>query len=141
LKWGSMLFEALIGLAGGLVVGGGLSTLFITLKIAPRLVILSGKRKHVLLVKLSILAGAFLSSLVYVMDLRLSIGKFALPIIAIFMGAFVGMLASALAEVLDVLYIVASYAGIIKFIYILVFSIIMGKITGSVIYWLAPGFY
>ncbi|MFO7154903.1 MAG: stage V sporulation protein AB [Caldicoprobacter oshimai] len=141
MKWESMLLEVLIGLAGGLVVGGGLSTLFIALGIAPRLVSLSGKKKHMFLVKLSILAGAFLSSLVYVMDLRFSIGKFALPVIALFMGIFVGMLASALAEVLDVLYIVASYAGIIKFIYILVFAIIIGKIAGSLIYWLLPGFY
>ncbi len=136
-----MLLEVLIGLAGGLVVGGGLSMLFIALGIAPRLVILSGKKKCMLVAKLSILAGAFSSSLVYVMDLRFSIGKFALPVMAVFMGIFVGMLASALAEVLDVLYITASYAGIIKFIYILVFSIIIGKIAGSLFYWLAPGFY
>lgn len=141
MKWVTALLEVLIGLAGGLVVGGGLSMLFIALDIVPRLVVLSGRRKHVLVVKLSILAGTFLSTLVYVMDMKFSMGKFVIPIIAVFMGMFVGMLASALAEVLGVLYVVSSYAGIIKFIYILVFAIIMGKIVGSLIYWLAPGFY
>lgn len=141
MKWESMLLEVLIGLAGGLVVGGGLSMLFITLGIVPRLTILSGLKKRMVIVKLSVLTGAFFSSLIYTMDLRFPVGKFVLPIIAVFMGVFVGMLASALAEVLDVLYIIASYSGIIKFIYILVFSIIIGKIAGSLFYWLTPGFY
>lgn len=141
MKWETILFEVLVGLVGGLVVGGGISMLFIVLGIAPRLVFLSGQKKRMFLIKLPILVGAFLSSVVDMLNLRLPVGRFVLPFIAVFMGVFVGILASALAEVLDVVYIVASYAGIIKFIYILIFAIIIGKIAGSLIYWLIPGFY
>ena len=57
------------------------------------------------------------------------------------MGIFVGMVASALAETLDVLPFTSTYIGINRWVYLWIIALIFGKIIGSIIYWTVPGFY
>ena len=46
-----------------------------------------------------------------------------------------------LAETLDVIPLLSNRIGINKRIYLLIIGIILGKIMGSIFYWIIPGFY
>jgi stage V sporulation protein AB len=135
------IIQIIIGLSGGLIVGGGLAAFFTALGITSRLISMGNGKPHMGIYKGCIFIGAVLSSLAYALDFKIPIGKYTLPIIGIFMGIFVGIIASALAEMLDALPLVANFAGIGQYIYVIIFAILIGKIAGALIYWVFPGFY
>jgi len=53
---------------------------------------------------------------------------------------FVGCLAAALAEVLNVLPVMARRVGLANDIRLLVLAMVVGKVIGSLVYWIVPGF-
>jgi len=138
-----MIYIALImvGFAGGLVVGGAVAAFFTALGVVTRIVEIGKTKRYLYLYKISILAGTVTSALLYFFSFKVKGSSYILIFIGLFMGIFVGMIASALAEVLDVIPLIASSLNIGKWIYIIIFSIIIGKIVGSLIYWIVPGFY
>lgn len=66
----------------------------------------------------------------------LFLSKWLLVPIGLFAGVFIGMLAAALTEVLNVLPILAKRIGMGDRILILLMAIVFGKILGSMFQWL-----
>jgi len=58
---------------------------------------------------------------------------------AVLMGAFVGMLAMALAEALQMLTITVRHTAITRAAILLIIAMAGGKLIGSVLYFIIPG--
>jgi len=135
------LFLIALGLSGGAIVGTGISAFITILGVVVRVIDLSETQRCGYVYKISILLGSLVSTCIYMFELGIKVSPIWLLIIGLFMGVFVGMVASALAETLDVLPFSSTYIGINRWVYLWIIALIFGKIIGSIIYWTVPGFY
>lgn len=134
------IIATVVGFAGGLLVGGGMAALFTLLQIIPRLLHAAKCKPGIRLMPISIMAGSAAASLISLGWLRVNPGKPALLLIAVLMGGFVGMLAMALAEALQMLTITVRHAAISRAAILLIIGMAGGKLLGSILYWIIPGF-
>ncbi|PKM82486.1 MAG: stage V sporulation protein AB [Firmicutes bacterium HGW-Firmicutes-13] len=138
---GRIVLLILIGLSEGLVVGTAIVAFLILLDIVPRLAELTGTQNKCRWFEYSIILGAVFGALGDFLDIQVNSPRIMVIFIGIFMGMFVGLLAAALTEVLNVLPIISKRLGLQKKISVLLTAIILGKILGSLIYWLVPGLW
>ncbi|MRG86467.1 stage V sporulation protein AB [Salinibacillus xinjiangensis] len=129
------LIEAFIGLASGLAVGAGFVAFLTVLGIIPRLVQLSKSHRYIPKYETSVISGSLFGTL-----LSFSSIVFHVPIIiemvwGLFHGIFIGMLAAALTEVLNVFPILAKRIGMDGQILVFLMAIVLGKIFGSLFQW------
>lgn len=125
----------MVALAAGGAVGTGFVAFIAVLGIIPRLVQLT-KTVHLLIFYewatiLGVLCGSWLGSYGFPLHLH----PYLLGLIGLFYGVFVGMLAAALYEVLNVFPIIARRINMEGRLRSLMTAIIFGKIFGSIYYW------
>jgi len=137
ISWAANGFTVLLGLAGGLAVGSGFVALIIVLDIIPRLAQLAYAYRKSVWFESSVILGAVYWSLADFLDWRLRLPRqFTLGVMGLFDGIFVGMLAAALTEVMNVLPILAKRLNLSQFTVWLVTAMVLGKIFGSLFDWL-----
>jgi stage V sporulation protein AB len=142
-KWGEVamkflsdLLLILIGLSGGVAVGGGFVAFITVLDIVPRLVQLTRTPRFVLFYEYAIIFGVVFFTWFDFRD-----GVFFLPrgfggVIGLFMGVFVGMLAAALTEVVNVIPIMAKRLKMQVHLVYLIMAMTLGKVAGSLFQWI-----
>lgn len=132
----SSVLLMLIGLSGGLIVGSGLVALLTVLSLIPRLVQITKCESHLIYFQWAVVFGAFASTLFtsFCPPLYLAPGWLAVP--GLFMGLFVGLLAAALTEVLNVIPILAKRIYVYEYLHLFILALALGKITGSLFYWM-----
>nr|WP_318538931.1 stage V sporulation protein AB [Terribacillus saccharophilus] len=128
--------ELLIGLSAGLATGAGFVAFLTVLGIIPRLVQLSKTQNFLITYEAGVTAGAFAGTV-----LSFHYFHFHAPILLITLwgllhGIFVGMLAAALTEVLNVFPILTRRIGLDGSLIWFFMAIVLGKITGSLFQWL-----
>jgi stage V sporulation protein AB len=126
----------IIGLAGGVAVGSGLVAFLTVLGIVPRLTQLSKTKNYIKLYEWGVVVGAVTGSWFSLREPLFNLPPFLLLIIGLFAGVFVGMLAAALTEVLNVFPILAKRVGVVENIIYLFMAIVLGKIFGSLFHWI-----
>ncbi|MDF0726146.1 stage V sporulation protein AB [Cytobacillus sp. S13-E01] len=131
-----VLLIIIIGFASGLAVGSGFVAFLAVLGIIPRLTQLTKTSKYIHLYELGVVMGAVMGGWFSLRDSIFILPKLLLVPIGLASGLFVGMLAAALTEVLNVLPILAKRIGIEDKIVILVMAIVFGKIAGSLFHWI-----
>jgi stage V sporulation protein AB len=89
----------------------------------------------------SIMLGAIAGTLLMFFDFHLPIGTAATVALSFCCGIFFGALAMSLAEVLDVIPILTRRGKIERGLYYLVVAIAAGKLVGSLMYYVIPGFF
>lgn len=129
-----------IALANGMVVGSAFVAFTAVLGVIPRLAEVTHTQENTIAYEYSLVLGSFCGSLPLFIYIPAHISSWWLAGVGLFMGMFVGILASALAEVLNVLPILSLRLGLGGYIRFLLLLIIGGKIFGSLVYWLIPGF-
>ncbi len=126
----------MIGFSSGVIIGGGFVAILTVLGVIPRLVQISRSVKlvnnYAASVILGVLFGTYLSFTEITWDQPLVI----LLVWGSIHGIFNGMLAAALAEILNVFPLLSKRIGLEKFIFLLLMAIVFGKITGSLFQWL-----
>ncbi|RPF55718.1 stage V sporulation protein AB [Aquisalibacillus elongatus] len=132
----SHVVEMFVGLAGGLAVGSGFVAFITVLGIIPRLVQLSKSKPFLQFYEWAVILGALFG-----IFLSFSHLTFNLPIVfemiwGLLHGIFIGMLAAALTEVLNVFPIMAKRMKLNEKIELLVLAIVFGKIIGSLFQWI-----
>jgi stage V sporulation protein AB len=130
------LLEIIIGFASGLAVGAGFVAFLTVLGLIPRLIQLSKSNQYIRIYETITVSGVLLGTL-------FSFGGFVLhlPVIidviwGLFHGIFIGMLAAALTEVLNVFPILSKRIGMDGQILWFLMAIVLGKIFGSLFQWL-----
>ncbi|MDQ0481904.1 stage V sporulation protein AB [Guptibacillus hwajinpoensis] len=129
------IFVMLVGFAEGIAVGAGFVAFLSVLGIIPRLTQLSKTVHLIRYYEWGIIIGAVVSSWLSLRNPVLSLPKMTVIPIGLGAGVFIGMLAAALTEVLNVLPILTKRIGFIDKILILLMAIVLGKVFGSLFHW------
>ncbi|PYZ98498.1 stage V sporulation protein AB [Alteribacter lacisalsi] len=130
------LLTILVGLAGGIAVGSGLVAFITVLGIIPRLAQLTCTSTWVTRYENAVILGALAGAWMSLGSPGLSLPVIASVPVGLAAGMFIGLLAAALTEVLNVFPILAKRVGAADRISWLLFAIVLGKITGSLFHWL-----
>jgi stage V sporulation protein AB len=125
-----------IGFAGGLATGTGFVAFLVVLGVIPRLTQLTKTMKWVRAYEWSAVLGAVVGGWMSLRSSVLYVSKYWLIPMGLFSGVFVGMLAAALTEVLNVWPILAKRMGIADKIVVLLMAIVFGKVFGSLFQWI-----
>ncbi|MCR2820290.1 stage V sporulation protein AB [Lederbergia panacisoli] len=127
----------MVGLAGGIAVGGGFVAFLSVLGIIPRLTQLTKTDKMIQMYEWAVILGAVCSGWVDLRDLSLHMNvSIIIIVIGLFSGLFIGMLAAALTEVLNVIPILSKRIGLERQLITLLMAIVFGKICGSLFQWI-----
>ncbi|SFJ28597.1 stage V sporulation protein AB [Thermoflavimicrobium dichotomicum] len=125
-----------LGLAGGFAVGSGFVAFITVLGIVPRLVQLSKTGKMIHLYEYGIVLGVVLFTWFDLRGWVIEAPVFITAFLGLLTGMFVGMLAAALAEVLNVLPIMVKRLHIQDYLLYILMAMALGKIFGSLFQWL-----
>lgn len=136
-----LIAAGVVGLAGGVAVGNAVVAFLTVLDIVPRLAQLTRTPGYVWLYELALVAGATSISFFQVFGVTFRLPPWVAAPVGLIVGIFVGMLAAALAEVLNVIPVVARRFRMASIIALILWCLVLGKITGSLVYWLVKGFF
>jgi len=131
----SNIFLIVIGLSGGLSVGCGFVAFLSVLGIIPRLSQLTKTHHFIREYEWSVVLSVVFGTWVGLRNTHFHLSYLLLIPIGIGAGIFVGLLAAALTEVLNVLPILAKRIGIHEQILLLLMAIVLGKVFGSLFHW------
>jgi stage V sporulation protein AB len=128
------LLVPIVGLAEGLAVGAAFVAVLTLLRVVPRLAQLCGGSVRAYEVALAL--GAVIGALDEAVPIRAHLGSLAVAAAGLLNGAFIGMVAAAVAEVAAVLPLAGRRLGIGRWLLWLVVALAAGKVVGSIL-WLA----
>ncbi|ADU30059.1 stage V sporulation protein AB [Evansella cellulosilytica] len=132
----SFILLMFIGLAGGLAVGSGFVAFLTVLGVIPRLADLTRSEKSLRYYEVAIVLGALAGVWFSLGEPHLSFPTPIVIAIGLLCGMFIGLLAAALTEVLNVFPILAKRIGMKNKVNLLLWAIVLGKILGSLYHWL-----
>ncbi len=139
-----------MGFSFGLLVSAGVFTVLFVVGLVPRFAGKTNTARFELFYEECIIFGSIIACIFSVFPIEGSLAEIMthmsflcqalLVVMGIFAGIFVGCLAIALAEVLDGIPIFARRIKLRKGLDIAVFSVAIGKVTGSLIYFMMDFF-
>jgi stage V sporulation protein AB len=124
-----------IGFASGLAVGSGFVAFLSVLGIIPRLTQLTKTMGKIHSYEWAVVIGAVTGAIGSLRDPILGMSEYLLIPLGLTGGIFIGMVAAALTEVLNVLPILAKRIGMDGKILPLLMALVLGKIFGSIFQW------
>ncbi|WP_166239247.1 stage V sporulation protein AB [Paenibacillus turpanensis] len=133
--WQNALF-AVVGLSSGLAVGSAFVALLVVLDVIPRMAQLTRMFQRAHWFEGAVICGAMYWTCADFFEWRLRLTGFILPVAGLFLGTFVGMIAAALTEVLNVFPILAKRLKMESCLIALLLAMVFGKIAGSLFDWL-----
>ncbi|WP_397355714.1 stage V sporulation protein AB [Paenibacillus sp. N3.4] len=133
---GGNLLAAFVGLAGGIAVGSGMVAFLVVLDIIPRLAQITRSFSHIHSYEAAVVAGSLIFTWVDFGEGKLHLNPMGTALVGVFAGCFVGMLAAALTEIINVLPILAKRVGMGSYMILLLMAMIFGKVFGSLFEWL-----
>ncbi|MFK7696499.1 stage V sporulation protein AB [Paenibacillus sp. HJGM_3] len=126
----------LIGVAGGVAVGGGMVAFLVVLDVIPRLAQIAKTPNRIHGLEAAVVSGVMFFTLTDFFGWTFRLSPLSAICTGLLAGCFVGMLAGALTEVLNVFPIMAKRLGIGDYIVWLLMAMVMGKVAGSLFDWL-----
>ncbi|MGI6574480.1 MAG: stage V sporulation protein AB [bacterium] len=126
----------IIGMAQGVAVGGALAAFITILDLVPRLLQLTQNQKYVFVSEIALLSGAMLGSFIYFFTIRVQLGLLPVLLVGFSAGVFIGLVAAALAEVLNVLPVLARRLQLLSHTGKIAAALILGKVMGSLLQWI-----
>lgn len=126
----------LIALAGGLTAGSAAAAFLALLEVIPRLIQISDTRNYIKLYQGVLTFGFVLFTLIYFTDFHLNLSKYVAIPSGFLYGMFIGIFSSALAEVLNVIPVLAKKLKIRDHLVYVIYTLMAGKVIGSIFYWI-----
>lgn len=130
-----ILIVMFIGVSSGLAVGSGFVAFLTVMGIIPRLTQLTKTMKMIRHYEWAVVTGAIFGTIGSLQDPIIGISAYFLIPLGFTDGVFVGMLAAALTEVLNVIPIIAKRIRLDGKVVYLIMAIVLGKIFGSLFQW------
>lgn len=134
--WWSVPVLIFLGIAGGIAVGSGMVAFLVVLNIIPRLAQISRTYHLIRWFEGAVIAGSLFFTLTDFFEWSFTFYPMAAALFGLFAGGFVGMLAGALTEVINVLPILAKRIGMGSYMIWFLMAMIFGKVLGSLLDWL-----
>ena len=135
------LLLMVFGVSSGTAVAAGVFAFIAAIGIVPRMAWRTGTRRYVRLYEDAIVLGGIWGTTTMFVDYRLPPWDWLVIVAALFTGIFVGVLVMALTEVLNVMPIMMRRARLTKGLQWIILAFALGKVTGSLLYYLIDGFY
>ncbi|SFS92203.1 stage V sporulation protein AB [Marininema halotolerans] len=126
---------AFIGLAGGLAVGSGFVAFLTVLDIIPRLTVITRTQRYIRSYEHALILGAFCATWMDFRGWTVHLSPMGLIPIGLIEGCFIGLLAAALTEVINVLPILAKRIRLQDHVKFLLMAMVFGKVIGSLFQW------
>ncbi|WP_159429153.1 stage V sporulation protein AB [Tissierella praeacuta] len=133
---GVKLLLMTIGFGGGLAVGTAAAAFITILQIVPRLVQISNTWKYIKLYQMIISVAFILFVIIYFSEFHINLPKIIIPLIGLLCGVFIGLLSSALAEVLNVIPAMSKKLKIKDSLRYIIWALMAGKVAGSLYFWI-----
>lgn len=128
------------GLGAGIIISGGVIAFITIIGIVPLMAHRTKTAHHGICYGSAIMLGALVGSILSMWEMTIPLGNILIMIIGLAFGIFTGVLIIALAEVLDVFPITDRRIKIKKGVALFVIALSLGKLIGSLYYWLYPFF-
>lgn len=125
------VFLALIGLASGIAVSAGIFAFIMSLGVIERMADVTHTAKYIRLYETIVFLGAVSGNIFYIYRLNIHMGVIACAVFALLSGTFTGMVAIAIAEILNSIPIMMRRINIHKGLGFIVLSIALGKMVGA----------
>lgn len=136
----SVICLILIGFGTGLVVSGGVVAFISIIGVIP-LIAYRSKTGHAMMwYENAIILGSIVGSILSMWQIRLPYVPVLVVVFFFAFGMFIGALIIALAEILAVMPIMDRRVHIKKGITLLIVALALGKLVGSLCYWISPYF-
>jgi len=132
---------AVIGFGSGLVIAGAVYAFLTIVGVVPRLAQKTLTTRHIKGYESALALGGIFGTLAGIFSFYIPIGSFGAVAISLAGGIFIGCLAMSLAEVLNVIPILTRRARMQRGMFFLVLAIALGKMAGSLLYFLVDGFF
>jgi|SRR5699024_2772966 len=132
----SNVVQVIIGFSSGIAVGSGFVAFLTILGIIPRLLQLSHAEAYVKVFICSVIFGTLLGTYFSFTENTFTDSTILLIVFGLSHGVFNGMVAAALAEVLNVFPILTKRLHLKKYLLSLLMAIVFGKVFGSLFQWL-----
>ena len=130
----------ILGLGAGFVVAGGVVAFISIIGIIPIMAYRTKTTSYMLWYENMIVLGSILGSVFTFWEIHIPVHPIIEGGYAFAYGIFIGVLIIALAEVLDVMPIMNRRIRIRKGVSLIAIAIALGKLTGSLSYWIYPYF-
>lgn len=130
----SNILLGFIGLAGGLLVAGGMYALVTTLGVINRLAQDTHTAQDMMLYEECVIWGGTLGNILFVFDINVRLGIIALVVFGLIAGIYAGCLAVALAEVIKTFPVFIMRTGVTKGFGLIILLLALGKGIGGMIY-------
>lgn len=130
------LLISTIALGGGVIAGGALAAFITLIKLIPRLIRLTETHAYIKVYESAFAAGGIVFTILYFSDSHLGLSNGISIIVAMGMGAFIGLFSSALAEVLNVVPVLSKKMKIVDELKYIIYALLFGRLLGSVYYWI-----
>ena len=149
-NFGQQVVLGVLGLGAGLSVAGGVFTVFTAVGLVPRFAEHTDSADHIIAYENMIIWGCFLGNifslaienllgagwLLPILGIPVFWQKSLLVIIGLFVGIYVGTLAVSIAELLDAIPIMTHRINAKQGISFLVTGLALGKLVGSLFYYM-----
>lgn len=130
----------IIVFSSGIIIAGGVFAFITIIGIIPRMIQKTNTKNYVKLFENSIILGGLFGAINLRFQMTLPFGIVFESIFVFFSGIFIGSLAVSLAEILDVIPILTRRINLKFGMSCFMVVIAIGKLIGSLAYWLIPGF-
>lgn len=131
-----ILFILAVGLASGFAVGAGFVAFITVLGIIPRMMQLTKSMKMIIFYEWAVTLGVLFGTIIGLQNISFSLPPFLMIFVGLGHGVFVGMLAAALYEAINVLPLIFKRINLQDRLLYLLTALILGKILGSLFHWL-----
>lgn len=132
---------AVFGLGSGAIIAAGIFAFITVLGVIPRLAQKTRTESAVKIYESVILGGGLFGCLASFYNIQLAAGGIITVLLSFANGVFFGSIAVALAETINVIPIMTRRAHIQEGLFFFVLALALGKLTGSLLYFIIPGFH
>lgn len=133
IRW---LILAVTGLAAGGIISAGVFSFITSIGIIPRIAGNMHMGKYIRCFENIVIIGGITGGALSVFQIKMNLGIATQAMYGIMSGIFVGCLAVALAETLNAMAVFTRRVHLQKGLRVVIYAIALGKITGSLLYFL-----
>jgi len=135
------VLAVLVGLATGTAVAGAVFAFISAIGIVQHMSRMSGTRHRVRIYENAIIWGGILGVIATIANLHIPMHYIVVVGLSLAVGVFIGVLSMSLAEALNVIPVLTRRIKMRKGIFWLIIALALGKMTGSILYFVVSGFY
>ncbi|MDR2166669.1 MAG: stage V sporulation protein AB [Clostridiales bacterium] len=137
----SYILGALVGLASGMAISGAVFALIASVGVVSSMAQRTRTQRYSRVYELAIIWGGIFGSATLAFNIRFPVSDLLVSVLSLAIGVFFGVFVMSLAEELDVLPVTSKRLGVRKGVSWLILAIALGKMAGSLLYFLVSGFF